>query len=80
MGRSSRNDVIISDVCMPEMNGIELYQQAVKLDPEISKNFLFFTATNLQEHLRFIEDHHIPTLKKPASLKVLQETMTSMLS
>lgn len=73
-------DVMISDVCMPEMDGIELYQQAVKLAPEIGKHFLFFTATNHKEHLRFIAENNIPTLKKPAPLKVLQETMTSLLS
>ena len=73
-------DVMISDVCMPEMNGIELYQQAIQLDPEIGKHFLFFTATNHEEHLRFIAEHHIPTLKKPAPLKVLQETMTNLLN
>lgn len=73
-------DVMISDVCMPEMDGIELYQEAIKLDPEIAKHFLFFTATNHKEHLRFIAEHHIPILRKPVSLKVLQETMTSLLS
>lgn len=78
--RHSHFDVMISDVCMPEMDGIELYQQAIKLDPEIGKHFLFFTATNHLEHLRFIAEHHIPTLKKPAPLKVLQETMTSLLN
>lgn len=65
---------------MPEMDGIELYQQAVQLDPEIGKHFLFFTATNHSEHLRFIAEHHIPTLKKPAPLKILQEMMTNLLN
>lgn len=77
--RSRHFDVMISDVCMPEMDGIELYQQAIQLDPEIGKHFLFFTATTHQEHLRFIAEHHIPTLRKPARLNVLQEAMTSLL-
>ena len=77
--RSRHFDVMISDICMPEMDGIELYQQAVKLNPEIGKHFLFFTATNHRDHLHFIAEHHIPTLKKPAPLKVLQEAMTSLL-
>ena len=78
--RQRHFDVMISDVCMPEMDGIELYQQAIKLDPEIGKHFLFFTATNHQDHLRFIAENNIPTLKKPANLKILQEAMTSLLS
>jgi CheY-like chemotaxis protein len=78
--RQRRFDVMISDVCMPDMNGIELYQQAIKLDPDIGKHFIFFTATNHQEHLRFIAEHNIPTLKKPAPLKVLQEAVMSLLS
>lgn len=77
--RSRPFDMVISDVCMPEMNGIEFYQQAVLLDPEIGKHFLFFTATNHQEHLRFIAEHQIPILKKPSPLNVLQETMASLL-
>lgn len=78
--RSSHFDVVISDVCMPEMDGIELYQQAVHLAPEIRHHFLFFTATNHQEHLRFIAEHQIPTLKKPSPLNVLQKTLTSLLN
>lgn len=78
--RQRRFDVMISDVCMPEMDGIELYRQAIKLDPDIGKHFLFFTATNHQDHLRFIAENNIPTLKKPATLKVLQAAMTNLLS
>lgn len=78
--RRRKFDALISDVCMPEMDGIELYREAIKLDPEIGSHFLFFTATNHKEHLHFIAEHNIPTLKKPASLKVLKETMSALLT
>ena len=48
--------------------------------------FLLTLAAQEREHgkllqqLRFIAENNIPTLKKPANLKVLQEAMTSLLS
>lgn len=78
--RDRQFDAMISDVCMPEMDGIKLYQEAIKLHPEIGDRFLFFTATSHQDHLRFIADHNIPILKKPATLKVLKERLTALFS
>lgn len=78
--RQNHFDMIVSDVCMPEMDGIEFYRQAIALSPELREHFLFFTATNHAEHLRFIAEHHIPTLKKPAPIKVLRTTMSSLLN
>ena len=61
-------DVIISDIEMPEMNGIAFFQEALKHDPDIGRRFLFFTGLILPEHKEVIDAHHLPFLLKPASV------------
>jgi CheY-like chemotaxis protein len=72
-------DVIISDIDMPEMNGMELYREAIKYDPDIGGRFLFFSAFKTEEHENFLREHHIPYLMKPASLADIREKIRFIL-
>lgn len=65
-------DVILSDIDMPEMDGVALYQEATRHDPDIGRRFLFFSGFLSQESLAFIEAHHIPYLLKPSSVSDLR--------
>jgi CheY-like chemotaxis protein len=72
-------DVIISDIDMPGLNGIELYQEAVKHDPEIGSRFLFFSGSTSEEHQTFLQEHKLPLLEKPGSLDKLMEHISLIL-
>lgn len=39
-----RFDVVLSDVMMPQMNGVELYQRAVAQDPELHDRWVFISG------------------------------------
>jgi two-component system response regulator YesN len=72
-------DIIISDIKMPFMNGIEFYKAAVENDPSIKKRFLFHTASFEKDHLSFILNNNVPVLFKPADTKELVRAVTEIL-
>jgi len=42
--RPARFDLIVSDIHMPEMNGVEFYEKAVMADPKLEHKFLFVSG------------------------------------
>jgi CheY-like chemotaxis protein len=72
-------DVIISDVSMPLLNGIEFYSQASKHDPDIGNRFLFYTGNPTDEYLRFFSDNNLQHLSKPAPIEQIQKSIRDML-
>ena len=76
--REGHFDVVISDVEMPNLNGIELYQQALEMDPELGKRFVFFSATSNPEYCRFIESTEAVLLSKPAPLSLLRKVINEV--
>jgi len=62
-------DVIISDVQMPEMNGIEFYHAASAIDPQIGQRILFFTGSPNPTHAEFFRTRQLRYLMKPAPIR-----------
>lgn len=75
----SHYDVIISDIKMPVMDGMELYRQALGRDPDIKPRFLFFSVTPKREQMEFIERNGLRYLAKPASLKEIERSVREVL-
>ena len=73
-------DVILADSSMPEMNGIEFYQQAVLHAPLIADRFLFLTDFNDDEHIDFAKKNNIRYLTKPFILDDLREVVHGLLA
>ena len=63
-------DVIVSDINMPEMNGIDFYRAAIKIWPEIGERFLFFSA-NAAAHADFFRANNLQYMLKPAPMSDL---------
>jgi CheY-like chemotaxis protein len=61
-------DVILSDVKMPLMSGIEFYLKALLVEPDIGERFLFFTGIVQGEHQDFFRTTAVSRLNKPASI------------
>ena len=61
-------DLIISDIDMPSMNGIDMYLEAEKTDPHIKNRFLFITATGNYENIDFLKEQNLNYLEKPTPI------------
>ncbi len=72
-------DLIISDLNMPVMNGIEFYTQAVRQDPTAAERFLFFTADPRSEDLAFFERNEITFLLKPSTINEIRRAVREVL-
>jgi CheY-like chemotaxis protein len=66
MWRKKNYDLCISDIRTPHMNGIELYQQLEKENPEAVKKFIFTTGDVLSGNIKeFLKATGRPYLPKP---------------
>ena len=72
-------DVIISDISMPVLNGVEFYRQASVSDPNIGKRFLFYTGNPKNEYVRFFSENNIQYLTKPAPMGQIQKSVQNIL-
>ncbi len=71
-----RFDVILCDLMMPELSGIDLYQRLAQLAPEAAARMIFMTGGAFTEGARrFLEEVPNPTLTKPFDLKLLRRTV-----
>jgi len=62
-------DVIISDVQMPVMDGIEFYHAASALDPQIGQRVIYFTGSSNPAHTEFFRTRQLRYLMKPAPIR-----------
>jgi len=59
-------DLILSDVMMPEMSGIDLYQELLKLRPSSAQRMLFLTGGAFTQGARkFLDSVPNSRLEKP---------------
>lgn len=73
-------DVIISDIDMPVMSGIEMYREAKKIDPKLERRLIFFTATDRPENIFFLEENNLNYLQKPAPLKKIMDSVEDIIN
>ena len=73
-------NLIISDIDMPVMTGIDFYLEARKIDPEIREKLIFFSASNKPETLSFLKEQNLKLIKKPSSLSIIRSMVKNMFS
>ena len=61
-------DVIVADINMPVMNGIEFYRLAEAQYPDIWQRFIFFTGLGENAIISFFERKRLAYLIKPVTV------------
>lgn len=72
--------VIVTDIDMPVMNGLDFYREAVRRFPSIKERFLFFSGGVDNELLDFFAKNGLKYLCKPASLNEIKNAVIDVLS
>jgi CheY-like chemotaxis protein len=72
-------DVIISDIDMPLVSGIDFYKKAAEDDPDIGARFLFITGSPAPERLAFFQKNKLRFLVKPVSMKEIREQVHAII-
>jgi len=72
--------VIVSDIDMPELNGIEFFKKAAEIYPNLGRRFLFVSAKTNSFDLDDLDDEAIERLPKPFLLQELMGKVKQMMS
>jgi CheY-like chemotaxis protein len=73
-------DVIITDVRMPGMNGIELYSRVVEQKPEMKNRIIFVTGDVMGMDIRtFLAQNKLPYLAKPFNIEAIKQQVSSIM-
>jgi len=70
---------IVTDVDMPVMNGMEFYEAAVKMYPDIKKRIIFSTSHDAPEVLSFFRENHIRYMIRPVPINEIRETVSDIM-
>ncbi len=69
-------DVVVSDLVMPGMGGVELYRRAVELDPTWRHRFVFVTGAGALSHVaEFLRRVGGRALDKPVDIRRLRDAI-----
>ena len=75
-----RYDLILSDLHMPQLNGVGLYLALTQQFDRLSERIIFLTgSTGSSELHRFLKDTGLPVLRKPFTLGELLRLVREVL-
>jgi len=72
-------DLIVSAIEMPIIDGIQFYNEAKGLYPDLHNRFLFFTGAPTPERVSFFQDEELKYLTKPATINEIRAAALSIL-
>lgn len=78
--RHQRYDLILSDLHMPQLNGVGLYLALTQQLDRLSERIIFLTgSTGSSELHRFLKETGLPVLRKPFTLVELLQLVRQVL-
>jgi CheY-like chemotaxis protein/two-component sensor histidine kinase len=73
--------VILCDVMMPELNGMDLFDRVTAERPELRERFVFITGGAFTEHARlFLRQTSRPVVRKPCTRQELRDVVSQILT
>lgn len=74
-------DLILSDLRMPELDGLGLYRELEQSRPDLARRFVFITGTSAHtDYQGLIADIAAPVLTKPFDMSELQRVARETLA
>ena len=80
MARDRYYAVILSDIDMPEMNGVEFYEQLKNRYPDVGRRFVFLTGNSGEDIETYMSENDLRLLTKPASLTVIRQAVYDIMA
>lgn len=69
-------DVVLCDLMMPDVSGMDVYERVVEQRPELARRFVFVTGGAFTERARaFVERASLPLVEKPFKLGELSRLL-----
>jgi two-component system chemotaxis response regulator CheY len=78
--KESYFDVVVSDIEMPLMNGIDFCKEAIKVDPNIISRIIYCSSSHDENYLKFIKSNSIPLIIKPFNIVDIRSYVRKILS
>jgi two-component system NtrC family sensor kinase len=77
---NNRFDLLISDLCMPEMDGPELHRRICEKDKSLARRMIFVTGDTVSPQSRtFLEKSGNRWLSKPFNISDIENTVRTVL-
>ena len=73
-------DIIISDINMPIMNGLEFFEKAKGDDAKAAQRFIFYSSNLTDENQRYFSEHDITYIQKPFNVFEFREVVQKKIS
>jgi CheY-like chemotaxis protein/rubrerythrin len=77
--RENFYDIILTDIAMPVMDGLEFFKQATETDSDIPHHFIFMSGEITPEVQSICKKYRLPFVPKPFSIDHLLQTIQSVL-
>jgi CheY-like chemotaxis protein len=70
-------DIVICDLMMPEMTGIEFHRQLSQCDPGLARRFVLMTGSGPRGDVEaFLREHQAQLLQKPFAVADIERCLT----